>query len=184
MPGRDDNSVQFVQPIFMVLRRLAEKTPAAIVIIHHCNKAGGYRGSNAIKGAVDLMLLVESPPGSPVIDFKTEKARDSEPRIFTGFARFEQNAFSLSGNCKQPVVRLKPAQDFIVRLLQGKQDESLNEICCSSPKRTANTLRKELNLLTKENAGFVERVRGDGKDSRGLIAFTLLPRKPWSTTNF
>lgn len=177
MPGRDENSVQFVQPIFMALRRIAEKTRAAIVIIHHCNKAGGYRGSSAIKGAVDLMLLVESRPASPVIDFKTEKARDSEPCIFTGFARFEQNAFSLSGNGKRPFVRLKPAQDFIVRFLQGKQDASLNDICSSSPKWTANTLRKELNLLTQEKTGFVERVRGAGTGGRGLIAFYALTQK-------
>ncbi|MCX6065491.1 MAG: AAA family ATPase, partial [Chloroflexi bacterium] len=76
MPGRDENAVQFVQPVFIALRKVAELTQAAIVIIHHSNKAGGYRGSTAIKGAVDLMLQVESQPESPNIDFKTEKARD------------------------------------------------------------------------------------------------------------
>lgn len=70
MPGRDENSVKDVQPVLLALRRVAESTGAAIVAIHHANKNGGYRGTSAIKGEADLMLMVESKPGSRNIDFK------------------------------------------------------------------------------------------------------------------
>ena len=80
MPGADENAVKDVQPVFMNLRRVAELTKAAIVVIHHSNKQNGYRGSTAIKGAVDLMLMVESTPESKYVTFTVEKARDIETR--------------------------------------------------------------------------------------------------------
>lgn len=95
MPGKDENSVKDVQPIFLSLRKIAEETQAAIVIIHHSNKNGGYRGSTAIKGALDLLVNVESKTGNDEINFKTEKARDTAPRDFVAIAEFMDNAFKL-----------------------------------------------------------------------------------------
>jgi RecA-family ATPase len=59
MPGRDENAVKDTAPIFLTLRKIAEETQCAIIVIHHSNKTGGYRGSSAIKGAIDLLLSVE-----------------------------------------------------------------------------------------------------------------------------
>jgi len=50
MPGADENTVKDVLPVFMRLRKIADDTGAAIVIIHHSNRGGSYRGSSAIKG--------------------------------------------------------------------------------------------------------------------------------------
>ena len=88
MPGAEENSVKDVQPVFTSLKQVAETTQAAIVIIHHANKRGGYRGSSAIKAAVDLMIKVESAADSDTIKFSTEKARDIEPIAFAAEAHF------------------------------------------------------------------------------------------------
>lgn len=81
MSGKDENSVKDVQPVFLALRKISEKTQSAIIVIHHKNKNGGYRGSSAIKGAVDLLLTVKKS-GSNGIEFNIEKTRDTEPYKF------------------------------------------------------------------------------------------------------
>ncbi len=89
MLGGDENNVQDTQRVFHHLRMVAEKTGAAIVVIHHTNKAGGYRGSSAIKGAVDLMLMVDSEPDSPNINIRSVKSRDTEPFLLAATAQFD-----------------------------------------------------------------------------------------------
>ena len=64
MPGGDENSVQDTQPIFHCLRAIAEEAQCAIIVIHHSNRNGQYRGSSALKGAVDLMLMIHSEKNS------------------------------------------------------------------------------------------------------------------------
>jgi hypothetical protein len=96
MPGADENAVKDVHPVFMRMRKIAEETRAALVIIHHANKAGDYRGSSAISGAVDLLLMVESNDGSPTIDFETKKARDVEAFKFSAAAHWSDSQMWLS----------------------------------------------------------------------------------------
>jgi hypothetical protein len=89
MPGKDENLVKDVQPIFLALRKIAEDTQAAIILIHHANKGKkDYRGSTAIKGAIDLLLQIESDPGKDLIKFESIKARDTEPVSFAACAQF------------------------------------------------------------------------------------------------
>jgi len=89
MPGADENAVKDTQPVFRRLRDIAERTGAALVCIHHANKNGGYRGSSAISGAVDLLLFNKSEPESPAITFETVKARDTEPQTFSALAHYD-----------------------------------------------------------------------------------------------
>jgi len=89
MPGADENAVKDTQPVFRRLRDIAERTGAALVLIHHANKNGGYRGSSAINGAVDLLLFNKSEEDSPTITFETVKARDTEPQTFSALAHFD-----------------------------------------------------------------------------------------------
>ena len=73
MIGGDENSVKDTQIIFQNLRRLSDCTGASFVIAHHTNKAGDYRGSTAIPGGVDSMLLIKSDEGSEYINFESGK---------------------------------------------------------------------------------------------------------------
>jgi hypothetical protein len=93
MSGGDENSVKDVQPIFQAFRIIAEKCQCAIVLIHHTNRSGAYRGSSAILAAVDLLMIIESPSGSEEVKFRSEKTRDVEPFSFSAFAKFKEDIF-------------------------------------------------------------------------------------------
>jgi hypothetical protein len=96
MAGGDENSVKDTQPVFMQLRKIAEETGAAIIVIHHVNKMGGYRGSTAIPGAIDNMILVESKDDSNFIKFKSLKVRDGLPFEFNAEAHWTEDQFWLT----------------------------------------------------------------------------------------
>lgn len=89
--GADENAVKDMQPLFMGLRGLAEQYQCAIVLIHHANKAGTYRGSSAIKGAVDALIMVESKRKSPTIEFVVVKGRDVDEFEFAAYAEFAKD---------------------------------------------------------------------------------------------
>jgi hypothetical protein len=88
MGGADENNVLSVQPIFDSLRNIATNTGAAVVVIHHTNKEGVFRGSSFLSSTVDHMLLVESQPDDPLIRLQTYKARDLAPVLLTARAVF------------------------------------------------------------------------------------------------
>ncbi len=89
MPGGDENSVRDVVPVFQGLRKIAEFTGAAIVVIHHANKSGGYRGSSHMRGAVELILIAQSKEISTFIDFQGIKTRDTPSLHFAAQIHFD-----------------------------------------------------------------------------------------------
>jgi hypothetical protein len=82
----DENSKKDTLPVFTRLKLIADKTGATIPLIHHSNKAGGYRGSSAIKGAVDHFYKVESEDGDNIVKFTSEKNRDGDPQKWAAAA--------------------------------------------------------------------------------------------------
>lgn len=179
MPGADENSVKDVQPVFMQLRRVAETTRAAIIIIHHSNKQNGsYRGSTAIKGAVDLMLMVDSVPDSKYITFKADKARDIEPKEFSALATWqaERAQFYLTATAVNPKQQFNKAQRHVLRYMleqegKGNQDIYLDEMADAAticaPRTAENAAR---NLIDSEHLEATSGGRGRG--NRTKIRFT------------
>jgi len=122
MPGGDENSVKDTHPVFQNLRALAEKHHSAFVVIHHSNKTGGYRGSSAIQGAVDLMLMVESEAVSPTVTFTTVKARDTEPQSFMALIKFDGNAGEVTLSLIRGVVgasQSSKAEVYVIKYLEA-----------------------------------------------------------------
>ena len=105
IPGRDENSSKDLQPVLFALRKISEKTRAAIVLIHHENKSKGYSGSTAIKGSVDLMVQVESKSGSDDVAFSILKSRKAKQFNFSAIANFVSDSFWLTASQKA----VKPA---------------------------------------------------------------------------
>jgi len=105
IPGRDENSSKDLQPVLFALRKISEKTRAAIVLIHHENKSKGYSGSTAIKGSVDLMVQVESKSGSDDVTFSILKSRKAKQFNFSAIANFVSDSFWLTASQKA----VKPA---------------------------------------------------------------------------
>ncbi len=128
IPGCDENSVQDVQPVFMALRKLAEETQVAIVILHHLNKQGGYRGSSAIKGAIDLLLVLETNGG--VMNFKANKARDVEEELakFAAKGNWIENTFSLSPVAAKTRVTFSKSESYVLRYLLAHGESRKNDI--------------------------------------------------------
>jgi hypothetical protein len=62
---------------------------AAVILIHHTNKSGIYRGSTHLRGAVDLLLMVHSRRDTPLIEFQTIKTRDIAHQSFAAQIHFD-----------------------------------------------------------------------------------------------
>ncbi len=91
MPSSDGSSTS-MQPVLFNLRRMAETCNAAVVVIHHNNREGGYRGSSSISASVDLMLSVSSQSNDTLIEIRCLKARFQAPEPFCARAHFETTA--------------------------------------------------------------------------------------------
>lgn len=185
MPGGDENAVSDVQPVFMALRKIAEETRAAIVVIHHTNKAGGYRGSTAIPGGVDLMLKVESKADSPNLDITSEKVRDVEPFTMAAFIRFEDEPFKVfispSDRPEEPA-KLPAGEEYVLRYLREHGAATMKDIMDHADTCTDKTARVSVYSLAKR--GVVERVDKGGPGE--TATYDLVRKKPaavWQPVN-
>ncbi len=177
MPGADENSVKDVQPIFMAIRQVAESTQAAIVVIHHANKIGGYRGSSAFKAAVDLLLKVESESDSSTIKMVVEKSRDTEPHKFAAEAHFEDVEFYLT-EIDYPSEKgkslLGKAQEYVPQHLFWNPDSSVEDIKDNVVGCSPDSAKNALYALAGPSLMYVERVDEGGQ---GKTAFYSLTQK-------
>ncbi len=157
----DENSKEDTQPIFRVLRKIADQTNAAIILIHHSNKAGGYRGSSAIKGAVDLMVKITSEDGKPFIDFKTEKARDMEAAKWSAKATWTDDQFYLlPADTLRGDAKLSHSKQYVIRYLTEhgpclvKEIEEHAEGCSPNAARRAVYDLAGEGVLVRTNSGY------------------------------
>ena len=173
MPGRDENAVKDVQPIFLALRRIAEETQTAIIIIHHANKGGTYRGSTAIKGALDLLLSVESKTGTNEITFKTEKARDTTASSFGASAVFMPDSFSLSASETSTTSTSQifgKGERYIFRYLLANGEDTVKNISDNADTCASGTARNCIYFLADK--GFIERTDVGAKGAQARYKLT------------
>jgi AAA domain/DnaB-like helicase N terminal domain len=96
--GADENSSDMIA-VMSGLRRIAEDSGAAVVVIHHRNKTGGarrpgdaLRGHTSIEAALDLALQVEREEGADTITIHTTKARDAGVEPFSALWTLDRDA--------------------------------------------------------------------------------------------
>ena len=178
MLGRDENSVKDVQPIFHALRTMAENTQAAIVLIHHANRAGSYRGSSAINGAIDLMLEIESKADSCDVNFKSTKARDVEAFNFSGFAHFSEDKFYMTESEKSSVITLSRAQDLVIQYLAKAPGATLEEVglLAANGSIAERTMINACRNLAGDRMGYTKQT-GNDNGGRGKKAVWSLTEK-------
>jgi hypothetical protein len=173
MLGADENSVKEVQPVFAALRKIADETQSALLIIHHSNKdKGGYRGSSAMKGAVDLLLKVESKTDSSQIDFSVEKARDEMIKPFGATAHFSLGRFHLTD--ADPMERekhLSNSKEYVLRYLSQHHSASVKEIKSNADTCSAGAARQAIYDLARK--GKVQRVDEGGKGEEAVYALKI-----------
>ena len=162
MPGRDENAVKDTAPIFLSLRKIAEETQAAIIVIHHSNKTGGYRGSSAIKGAIDLLLSVEKKNDSNNLTFKTEKARDTTAGAFAATMNFDGDQFWLSvSEFEKTAQAYSKGERYVMRHLLENGESSVKDISDHADTCAATTARNSVYALADK--GIATRTNGGGK---------------------
>jgi hypothetical protein len=166
MLGGDENLVKDTQPIFFRLRRIAERQNCAIEIIHHVNKSGEYRGSTALKGAVDCMIAIESRPDSHLITFRAEKTRDVVIHPFAATAHFDIGKFHLTeADPETGSEKLSPSERYVLRYLEVNGPSAVQVIMDAADVCTGETARRALyNLADKQLVRRCD-TGGKGKDA-------------------
>lgn len=157
----DENSKKDTQPVFNALRRIAEATNCAIVVIHHSNKNGGYRGSSAIKGAVDAMVQVSSEDGSRFINFKSEKVRDGERKDWAAEAVWTEDGkfYLTAAESRHKAGAFSKSERFVIRFLREHKRAGMDEIKDAADDCTPNAARLAVyslvdkGLAARDNAG-------------------------------
>lgn len=124
----DENSKQETMPVFTSLRRIADRTNAALNVIHHTNRQGNYRGSTAIKGSVDLMMLINKDQTSGIMDFKTEKIRDGEPFSFSAKPVWTDDQFYMNAVDRDPSIITRESDRYVLNYLQVHGPSTIDDI--------------------------------------------------------
>jgi hypothetical protein len=159
MPGADENSVKDVTPIHTNLRRLADCTGASFVMLHHTNKAGEYRGSSAIPGGVEQMLLIKSDEASEFINFETGKHRRGKPVKLAAVATWVKDAdqFYLSAvPVPESNQHHSKAERFVLRYLEEHGASPVPNIENSADTCAPSTARSAVYSLTDK--GEIKRI--------------------------
>lgn len=113
MPGADENTARDTGIVLANLKAIVHELHISINLIHHTNRGGSFRGSSNIRNQVDMMTEVESKRGSPNMDFKSVKSRDSEPFEFSAVAHFGEGSFYLTNSAG----KIK-SDDFILKQIR------------------------------------------------------------------
>lgn len=171
MAGGDENAVKDTQPVFMALRRLADKYEAAIVVIHHTGKNGDYRGSSALKGAVDALIKVTSQPKGRQINFEIEKQRDVEPFKFAASIAFEPDRTVITAADALASKKLNPGQAYAMRYLAEHGPSLLTAVIAAPDTCSSEAARLGVYGLAKD--GYAKRTDAGGKGRPA--EYTLTP---------
>jgi len=139
----DENAKQDTQPVFNALRRIAEKTGAAILVIHHANKQGSHRGSSVIKDAPDILLQVASDPESNFVNFKTEKNRKGKALKWAMCATWTPDSFYLTAaEAREKAKVLSKSQEYVMRYLNEYGASPLPKIIAGADTCSPEAARK------------------------------------------
>ncbi len=161
LAGGDDNASKDVSPLYKGLRKIADDFKAVIIVIHHTNRNGSYRGSSAIKGSSDLMIQVKSQQDSPNIDFEITKKRDDI--IKTKWAAFifsSEGKFSLRKSGKQPS-KVGKVQEFVLKYMYDYERVTIDDLAKNNGGHSNSSFKGALYKLIDDQ--YADRDGYDGK---------------------
>jgi len=75
--GGNENQQEDMNKYIAAAGRLQTRYGATVIILHHMNRQGGYRGSSALPGALDTMIEMEKT--SDGVRLRCQKQKDDEP---------------------------------------------------------------------------------------------------------
>ena len=81
--GGDENSAKEISITLQAIKHARDKLGCTVLLLHHANKTGGYRGSSALHGAMDTMLQTKLTDGIGTLEcFKQKDAERFKPLYF------------------------------------------------------------------------------------------------------
>lgn len=169
----DENDKSVVQPIFTALKQIANRTDTAIIIIHHANKMGAYRGSSAIKGAVDLMVKVESEHDKNIVNFKSEKVRYGQSMSWAAAATWMEDSFTLRRIEVENTPHYSRAEKYVLDYLENNGKSSIVDIEGAADSCSNKAAR--LAVYSLAGKGKIRRTNPDER-GRGVNAFYELDK--------
>jgi hypothetical protein len=174
--GSDENSVRAVHPFFIHMRYIAEATHSAVLILHHNNKSGSFRGSSIMSAGVDLLLSIESAPASTRIDLVPIKTRDAAPEPFSARAHFEPDRFHLTPETYQegegaPAPARQNTATAILDLLTKHGQADTESLLSQLPGVTLGTVRNCIHQL--KLSGLVERADKRNTGAKALYKLSV-----------
>jgi hypothetical protein len=166
--GANENDSSETQAIAMNLRDIAEDTGAAMLLLHHENRAGSYRGSSSLPGVVDTMLRLKRDGN--LLTFHVEYTRQFEaPADFSALANFTPEAFNLSPTeTMADTPHYSKAQAFVLRYLDAHGSTEITEMCSHADTCSASQARNAVYSLAAMN--LVRRVDGGGQGVKAVYA--------------
>jgi hypothetical protein len=171
----DENSALSVNPLMENLRLLAEESHAAVLLIHHNNREGAFRGSSHISAAVDLLLSIESPPDSDLITLKPLKTRYTLPQPFAARAHFGPSRFWLTEEQIQPNLEQKPKLSLAgLRLLQAlakRGPSTTSDLMSALTQNAPGATRGLVHALAK--TGYIARVDHGDRGTPATFELTV-----------
>lgn len=175
--NRDETAVASVMPVFLHLRQVAQRAQAAVVVLHHTNRRGFFRGSSSIAAAVDLMLSIESEPSSSLIQVRALKSRDNLPPPFTAQAIFAPDKHWLvEAQSTEEDIELSPTASAVLGVLSSGQATTPGIMEALKSSYSAESVRQTIHRLTV--TGHIVRAN---EGSHGTLASFELAAKPDAT---
>lgn len=165
----DENSKKDIQPVMSNLKRIAENTHSAVILIHHTTKDGiEYRGSSAIGASADLIVRVTSKQTSPFITFEPTKNREGNVLPWNAKAIWEENSpivFHLNPTIEVPKKVLN-RKDFILKILKENGELSIKDMVDRKGDFTEATIKQTVSDLKRDDK--IYRTNGKAGDSNAI----------------
>lgn len=150
--GANENAAEQMHPIFQRLRKIADETECCFIVLHHSNKIGGVRGSIAIPGACDLVLLVEKNNGSNKIVFNADKARDiGEPKFAARLNFSPDQTWLTPDEVEEKAKALKPSEAYVIQYLTEHGATPLSQIAGAADVCEPETAKKAVYSLVAKD---------------------------------
>jgi len=142
----DENSVEYVRPQLKGLREVAAETGTSVVVIHHENRQGGYRGSSVLRDLVTLQARISrdaNKSGGDTYCINVEPKKQRESRLQkTNYGWFVED-----GQYRCGLLSNKES----LRDYTGEIVEAVREL--GSPTKRELIRAKELHGLSRSKAG-------------------------------
>lgn len=201
-PGLRENDAHDVAPVLDRLRRLAQDTGAAVLLLHHTRKGGdSYRGGTGIPAAVDVAAVYVRPPASErdrrMIDWSPHRggkmrlgaepdARHLRVEVVAGALTVTAAVLPASGQSQRPALLRDRLREQAVALVADRgptaQADLLRALERDPKDRTGRRALEaaiEAGHLTRTNDGIYTVAQGGASATPATATCHPAPGREW-----